>query len=427
MSRLHFLLGILLVAVSGPMVSADEAPTYTLDECLRSARHSNRTIRAAELQERAQQEHRSSAKADYLPKVEARGLYYTSFSDPLQGFLNGLAERRAGLIQFGVTQPLTQLVKVHYGVRVVEAEVLSAKADRDVAHEEVANAVRQVYWKIVQLTAQQKAVDAALLFLEARLSDVRAAETAGKVLRDSLLEVESKLLETRQNSLELNSALQLAHFQMAELIGLATTDAFRVNTDIKSDRFGADQSVDHLERLALERRGEVRKAEADTLKAEAALGLAKSAYLPDLALTVAEIRQEGYQFVPVNNHGAGLLFNWTLYDFGKRKAEVRHRRLTIDAARLKLADARAKVRLEIRQALHTLHTAEEAEAAAGAQVRLEGERLRIATNRNQVGKATSTELLEARMRLAIAEAELTGAQCRVSLAAGELRRAAGEN
>ncbi len=427
MNRLRFVPHMLVLTVFGLPVIAGDIPTYTLDDCLQLARASNRTIKMAELRESAQEAHRSATQADYLPKVEARGLYYGSFSDPLQGFLNGLAESRAGLVQVGMTQPITQLIKIRQGVKVADAEFRSSKADHDVAEEEIAKGVRQVYWKIVELTAQQKAIEGALVFLEAWASDVRSAETAGKVLPDAVLEVQSRLLEARRSRMELQSGLELAHFQLAQLIGLGSTTDFRISTEFLPDRFGEEQSAEPLELRALQNRGEVCKAEADACKAGAALGFAKTAYLPDVAFTVSEIRQTGYQFVPVNNHGAGVLFNWTLYDFGKREAEIRERRLTVEAAQLKLEDTREKVRLEVRQALHSLHTAEEAEAVAQAQVKLAAERLRIANDRNQVGKMTQTDVLEARMRMAIAEAELTAAQSRVSVSAAELRRATGEN
>jgi outer membrane protein TolC len=209
---------------------------------------------------------------------------------------------------------------------------------------------------------------------------------------------------------------------VAVLVGLDPATEF---TLAQSVELAAPSTADALERTASKQRPEVRKAELQAAKAGAAVALAKTGYIPDITVAAGEFRQSGFPFLPVNGAAAMVTLQWNLFDWGKRENEIAERRDLKRAAELQAAEQRDKVRVEVRQALNNLNTARSSLELAEAQRRLAVERLRITQDRRSVDKATQTDVLEARMRMAIADAQAASARSAYNSQAAEVERAAG--
>jgi outer membrane protein TolC len=297
-----------------------------------------------------------------------------------------------------------------------------AESDEATARAQVAKSVKQLYWKGLELYAQRDAVAASLSFLNAKLADARAAEQAGKLLPDAVREVEANLIEARKREIEVKAGIEAVHMNLAVLLGLDPAAEF---TLAQSGELATPSTADALGRTAAKQRPEVRKAELQAQKAGAAVALAKTGYIPDITVAAGEFRQSGFPFLPVNGAAAMVTLQWNLFDWGKRENEIAERKDLKRAAELQAAEQRDKVRVEVRQALNNLNTARSSLELADAQRRLARERLRIAEDRRSVDKATQTDVLEARMRMAIADAQAASARSAYNSQAAEVERAAG--
>ncbi len=399
-----------------------EPAVYTLSDCLERASRQNRTVLAARLKAQAERHKEAGVFAEYFPKLQAQGVYFNAVSGRIDGFFAKLIDSQPAAGQIIAVQPVTQLVKIHYAHRIAGTDRKMAESDEATARAEVAKSVKQLYWKGLELYAQRDAVAASLRFLAAKLADAEAAETAGKLLPDAVREVEANLIEARKREIEVNAGIQSVHMSLAVLLGLDPASEF---TLAQSSELAAPSVADGLERTAARQRPEIRKAELQAEKAGAAVALAKTGYIPDITVTAGEFRQTGFPFRPVNGTAAMVTLQWNLFDWGKRENEIAERKDLKRAAELQAIEQRDKVRVEVRQALNNLDTARSSLELAEAQCRLAQERLRIAENRRSVDKASATDVLEARMRMAIADAQVASARSAYNSQAAEVERAAG--
>lgn len=403
-------------------VLAAEPAVYSLSECLDRAAGQNRSVLAARYKAQAERHKEAAVFAEYLPKIQAQGAYFNAISGKIDGFFARLIDPHPAAGQLVALQPVTQLIKIHYAHRIAGADRAIAESDEQLARAEMAKSVKQLYWKGLELYAQRDAVAASLTFLEAKLADAEAAGEAGKLLPDAVREVEANLMEARKREAEVKAGIQSVHMNLAVLLGLDPGAEFTLS---RSAELAAPSVADALERTASTQRPEVRKAELQAEKAGAAVALAKTGYIPDVTVAAGQFRQTGFPFLPVNGTAAMVTLQWNLFDWGKREHEIAERKDLKRAADLLASEQRDKVRVEVRQALNNLETARTSLELAEAQRRVAQERLRIAEDRRSVDKASATDVLEARMRMAIADAQAASARSAYNAQAAEVDRAAG--
>jgi outer membrane protein len=147
--------------------------------------------------------------------------------------------------------------------------------------------------------------------------------------------------------------------------------------------------------LALQASPEVREAEQNVVKAQAALDAAKVDYLPNAAVVGGYANQNFANYIQPNFGYVGVEATWTLFEWGKRKSVVHERDTLIAMASLKVRQVEDEVRQkalkafrEVQQSHAALQLAEEkaklrkeaekqarqpAEMFAAARARMEAE------------------------------------------------------
>jgi outer membrane protein TolC len=117
--------------------------------------------------------------------------------------------------------------------------------------------------------------------------------------------------------------------------------------------------------------------------------------------------------------------SWSLFDGGRREADLARADWEARAAEHRLVDLDTAIALDVRQRRLDLETALASIAAADAGVRAAAEARRVVSDRFGAGVATSTDVLDAQVALLQAELERTRARVSAHVAAARLRRAAG--
>jgi outer membrane protein TolC len=154
--------------------------------------------------------------------------------------------------------------------------------------------------------------------------------------------------------------------------------------------------------------------------------LQKYAYMPDLTAFARYSYQSGIPFL-VHNFGTfGAIFEYELFDGGRRKAEIGEARTMLSTAEVNLDKVEGEVAVEVEiaydkveQMLTLVTVAEEA-----LKARTEG--IRIADSQFEQGAALVSVRADAAAKMISAKASLLEANVELSLAQAELKRVMGE-
>ena len=169
--------------------------------------------------------------------------------------------------------------------------------------------------------------------------------------------------------------------------------------------------------MAVSCSGDVREAEANIAKAEAALKVAKMDYLPDVNVVGGWGNQTGASYIQPNFGYIGVTGSYTLWEWGKRRDVKRQRETQIMLARQNLEVTRDKVELAARKAYNTFEQALEAYRLSTeiVQARKEVEKgaadpVAAATAKGATVKA-ELEYMQAEITYRVAHAQLMGVLC----------------
>lgn len=154
--------------------------------------------------------------------------------------------------------------------------------------------------------------------------------------------------------------------------------------------------------IALANNPQTRSAWLNARAAQQEVGIAQSAYLPEVDLTVAANRartSNGTQ----TTLGPTVALNYLLFDFGGRAAEVEQARQTLIAADFQHNQAIQDVILRTEQAYYDYLDAKALLAAEQATINERRTQLDAAEARHRAGVATIADVLQARTALSQAE------------------------
>ncbi|WKN23420.1 efflux transporter outer membrane subunit [Azotobacter vinelandii] len=196
------------------------------------------------------------------------------------------------------------------------------------------SSLAQNYFQLRVLDERIRLYDINIRSYERYLRVVRDQYEEGQTSRATLAQAETQLESARASSLDLRWQRAQYEHAIAILIGKAPAEfslpvAERFEQRIPETSAGVASSL-------LERRPDIAAAERDVAAANAAIGVAKSGYFPDLTLSASGGFQDSGTkklFTVANRFWSiGPSFSQTLFDFGSTRAEVAQARASYDAA-----------------------------------------------------------------------------------------------
>mgnify|MGYP000992858867 CR=1 FL=1 len=164
-----------------------------------------------------------------------------------------------------------------------------------------------------------------------------------------------------------------------EAKGLSPIDSMS-DADADVEVHSTAQDLVTLRQGALVNRPEIGQIDRAVRAASSRVDLARAARKPTLALGVDGGTQgEQYEFGRGRNFATvSLLLNWTLFDGGTRRAEVREARIAEQQARTRREEVAQQIQLEVQQALDQLYTSEASLRTAEARAEAARAAFRIA-------------------------------------------------
>jgi outer membrane protein TolC len=416
----------------------------TLDQAIDLALKQNHSVRLRSLSVEQMQSKKDEARANYLPQIKASGsvLHITELEGvaiPAGAFGNfpstGPVPSKPVVIDQGgdtgyiggvaLEQPLTQLFRIHQGNLAAKQDVLVAKTQLDQTQDAIALQVRQLYYNVLINQEKLEASQDQLAALQVKDEESRSDVARGNALEVSVLQSEANILQAQQESLTLRLEGSDLRRQLADTLGLP------VNTPIDFDPGAAAAALNIPSRMdavhiALDQNQDLKAARETLVKAKAGLAAAKDAYIPDVTALSHYSYQSGVPFF-VHNFGTfGFSLNYDLFDGGRREASVREARSEVSSAEVAVNKLQSDLEVQVQGIYDRIDELKQMVDVASQAVKVRSEALRLADRQFEQNAALNSARSQAHADLAGATASLLEANCGLSLAEADLKRAIGQ-
>ena len=324
-----------------------------------------------------------------------------------------------------LTQPvLNRRIHHNYGLSAEKAGM--REAEYHAFRRQLVRDIKVAYYGYLQAAeASNVHANAVDLLSESRRVTQKLFE-ADKVTRDAVFRVDAEFHRVTQQRRAAQNQVELAGSYLNFLLN-RSLDADIAGSEAPSDLQRPAMDLMALKRSALANREELRQLEAAIGVARHAKGLARSGYLPSLAL-VADygLQGETYRLSGDDDYWmvSGIL-QWTLFSGTSDRARVAGARLEQRKLAAGLEETRRRIELQVEQSYHNATSAYEAMVPAQLASRSAGEGYRMISRKYDQGMASQIEYLDARTTLTSARTRETIARYEYLIHLAELESAAG--
>lgn len=237
----------------------------------------------------------------------------------------------------------------------------------------------------------------------------------------SLVELQTQ--QQRLSSLEADARKQI--ITLARVIGLAQDRELVLSEPLSLRDTSVPEAAAAIAQ-AKRRRADLQSAEAQVRAAEQALSAAHAERLPSVTLN-GDYGVLGPN--PTSTHGVFAItgaVNVPIWQGGRTRGDIQQAEATLDQRRAELADQRARVEQEVRNAVIELQTAIGQVRLAESNRGYAQETLAESRDRFAAGVATTVEVVQAQEQVASAESDYISSLFSFDLATLSLARATGE-
>jgi len=416
----------------------------TLNQAIDLALRQNYSVRLRSLSVEQMQSKRDEARSNYFPQIKASGstLHVTELEGieiPAGAFgsyaSTGPVPSKSLVIDqgsatwytggVGLEQPLTQMFRIHQANVGAKQDVLIAKTQFDQTEDAIALQVRHLYYDILINEQKLEASQDQLAAAQVKDQESRSDVARGNALEISELQSKASILQTQQETLTLRLQRNDLRRQFAESLGLP------VNTPIDLDPGAAAAALDIPSRadavkIALDQNQDIKAARQTLAKAQAGLAAAKDAYIPDVTALSRYSYQSGVPFLAHNFGTFGVSLNYDLFDGGRREAAVREARSGVRSAEVAVDKLQAEVEIQVLGIYDRIDELKQMVDVVKETLEVRTEAARLADRQFEQNAALSSTESQTHADLASATASLLEANCGLSLAEANLKRAIGQ-
>ena len=252
-----------------------------------------------------------------------------------------------------ITQPLTTLLKIREANNMAQAELRVSREKAQLAGNDVALAVHEVYYKILIAQAHRTATQARIQASEDLQNERVEQVKFGSTWEQDLIDSRAQLLQAKQEILTTDLQLSDLKLKLDDLTGLPLTTALDLDPAVPEfqETCPREQCISD----ALASHPEILAARAEVEKAEAAVRLAKTdLWVPDVDAYARYSYQENVPFLARNFGTFGVHFGFDVFDSGRKKAVKHEREAQLSEAKENLAKLSDEVDLSVETAYNKL-------------------------------------------------------------------------
>ena len=344
----------------------------------------------------AQAENRADTQlGELLPNLSGRmsgarrRLFFGSFGrDPVVADPDRLYETRALL-----TQNLFSLSLIQKW-RAARSGVDVAEVDAEVAKRDTMATVGLVYLETLRAQASEQAREADVELNRKLFRLTQERRIAGMATSLDVNRAHVRLKNERQRWLVAQNDRTRATLNLIRAIGLSF-DVELVLTDEMRMVMVPGQSVEMALQVAQEHRSELKLQKQRERQARLTLSSVSHERIPSIQAS-GDVGLIGNKLNNMlTNNNVQLLMTIPLFDGGQREGRISESRSLVRQEKIKTQDVQYQISLEVRDALFSLHSAQQQVAEAQEGLTLSLNEVRLARKRFVAGLATNLEVTDA--------------------------------
>ncbi len=377
--------------------------TINFQEALERARKYGLELQTANIATLLAREDRIQAKAAMLPGVQSFNQFiYTEPNGTPSGVFVANDGPHVYNVQGQVHEDLSLAHRAEYR-RAVAAEIL-AKAKADVVARGLVATLVQNYYAVV--IAQRRRANAQVSLEDSRrfLDITQKQETGGEAAHADVVKAQVQVQQRERDLSDAQLAIDKARLALAVLIFPDFRMDFTVADDL--DQLGSLAPFSEVQDLATSRSPELRAAQAGLQEGKAELSVARTAYLPALALDyfygIDANQLAIYNRDHLKNLGSAAQATLTIpvWNWGATQSKIRQAELKQKQAELELAYAQRQLMANLNVSYREAQLAQAQLDSLKKSMDLSAESLRLTVLRYQAGEATALEVVDAQTTLA---------------------------
>ena len=262
--------------------------------------------------------------------------------------------------------------------------------------------------------------------------NVESAVKHGMKSRNDQLKVQVKLNEAELSIQKAENAYRLARMNLSQIMGY---DQLNYDYDVVSpDSLSIEPNTlvqDVLNAPNINSRPEVTLLQSKTTLSSEQVKLAKSEFMPNLALLGGAsytngIEVAGRKLIDKISGYVGVTLNIPILTFGERGSKIRSAKAKHQLAEMEEQDLHEKMQLELMQCQNNYNEAQTELQLCQHSLEQAKENMRLTRKQYDVGLEPLSELLDAQALWQSCSANLVEARCQLQLAETKLLKAAGQ-
>ena len=432
----------LIVSLSAAPQFGAEVRKLTLKEAVELALSQNHSLRIARLKIVENEQKKAGERASYFPAIkdaanadESTGIDHIVIPAGTFGRVQGQLVPGGDvtipqglhhllLNEASISQPLTQLIRIHAANLIAAAEVAISRADLKKAENQVAVDVHRLYFAILIAELQKHAAEEQVAYARQELKENTEGVRNGRLLRISGIQGEVDVLQGQQAVLTADLQANDLNTELDDLLGLP----LNTKLDLEPiEAIGPDRRpLEEYVQTAWANNPEIASAEESVKKARAAVASAKSAFIPDVTAYASDTWQNGVPFVVPNFGTFGARLTYDVFDFGKRRAAVKERDAQLAQAEENLQRLKDSISAQIERNYNAVERTKKLVAVADQVVALRRENERLSHNQVTQGVVTVVNTLQAASATYKSQVDLLQANLNYMLAWAELKQTMGQ-
>jgi outer membrane protein TolC len=283
--------------------------------------------------------------------------------------------------------------------------------------------VHTVYYGILIAELQKKAAQQQTEYANENLRESEQDVRKGSALKVAAIGGRADVLEGQQSVLTADLQITDLKTELNNLLGLPLDSQLELDPAVPTSFDNLDKTA-YL-KIAWAENPDILAAAETVKKARAGVAAAKTAYIPDITAYARHSYQDGVPFL-VHNFGTfGVSLSYDVFDFGKRRANVRAQEDALAEADENLRKLKDDVAVSIEQSYNKIERTKTMVDVARQVVALRDENDRLAGNQLTYGVVQVAERTQASAARYKSQADLLQASLGYLLARAELEQAIG--
>jgi outer membrane protein TolC len=437
---------LVAAALAGSLTWADKdaAPPrrITLQEAVQLALKHNHNVRIARYTVDEQQHAKEAAKSSYFPSIRNdssllhvtdtqliqinAGSLGTAAGTPIPPVNSIINQGGRNIVTSGtgLAQPLTTLLKIKHENEISQAELKATREKEQLAENDVALAVHEVYYRILIAQAHRTATEARISATHELQSERIEQVKFGSALEQESIESRANFLQSKQELLTTDLQLSDLTLKLNDLIGLPLTTALDLDPTVPV--FQETCAPQECIAAATAAHPEILEARAQVQKAEAAVRLAKTdIWVPDVDAFARYTYSDNVPFLARNFGTFGIHLGYELFDSGHKRAVLHEREAQLSQAKENVARLTDEVELQVQTAHNKMERTQQMLKVSEEVLALRTESNRVAQQELARGAALKSQAALATAQEYDAKALLLQSQLDYSQAYDEFIHAMG--